>query len=68
MGDNRPESLDARKCFSNSGCNGDYSLAQYVSVSHLQGRVAYSLGHFDLFSQFLPYPKLGTLKQVIPFR
>ena len=36
MGDNRPESLDARKCFSNSGCNGDYSLAQYVPISHLQ--------------------------------
>jgi len=68
MGDNRPQSLDARKCFSNSGCNGEYTLAQYVPLSHIQGRVAYSLGHFDLFSQLIPYPILGNLKQIIPFR
>lgn len=68
MGDNRPQSLDARKCFSNSGCNGEYTLAQYVPISHIQGRVAYSLGHFDLFTQLIPYPVFGTLKQIIPFR
>lgn len=68
MGDNRPQSLDARKCFSNSGCNGEYTMAQYVPLSRIQGRVAYSLGHFDLFTQLIPYPVLGTLKQVIPFR
>lgn len=68
MGDNRPQSLDARKCFSNSGCNGEYSLAQYVPLSRIQGRVAYSLGHFDFFSRLLPYPQLGTMKQVIPYR
>jgi signal peptidase I len=68
MGDNRPQSLDARKCFSNSGCNGEYTLAQYVPISRIQGRVAYSLGHFDIFSQILPYPKIGTLKSVIPYR
>lgn len=68
MGDNRPQSLDARKCFSNSGCNGEYSLAQYVPISRIQGRVAYSLGHFDVFSQILPYPKIGTLKSIIPYR
>jgi hypothetical protein len=68
MGDNRPQSLDARKCFSNSGCNGEYTLAQYVPLSRIQWRVAYSLGHFDLFSQFLPYPTLWTLKEVIPYR
>ena len=68
MGDNRPQSLDARKCFSNSGCIGDYRLAQFVPLSQIQGRVAYSLGHFDLLSQILPYPKIGTLKEVIPYR
>jgi len=68
MWDNRPQSLDARKCFSNSGCNGEYTLAQYVPLSRIQWRVAYSLGHFDLFSQFFPYPILGTLKEVIPYR
>lgn len=68
MGDNRPQSLDARKCFSNSGCNGEYTWAQYVPLSRIQGRVAYSLGHFDLFTQLIPYPVVGTLKQVIPFR
>lgn len=36
MGDNRPQSLDARKCFSNSGCNGEYTLAQYVPLSRIQ--------------------------------
>lgn len=68
MGDNRPQSLDARKCFSNSGCTGEYTLAQYVPLAHIQGRVSYSLGHFDLFSQLLPYPLFGTLKEVIPYR
>lgn len=68
LGDNRPQSLDARKCFSNSGCNGEYTLAQFVPISRIQGRVAYSLWHYDLFSQILPYPKLGTLKSVIPYR
>lgn len=68
MGDNRPQSLDARKCFSNSGCNGEYTLAQYVPLSRIQWRVAYSLGHFDMFSQILPFPKLGTFDQVIPYR
>lgn len=68
MGDNRPQSLDARKCFSNSWCNGEYTLAQYVPLSRIQGRVAYSLGHFDVFTQLIPYPVFGTLKQVIPFR
>ena len=80
MGDNRPMSLDARKCFSNSGCIGDFRRAQFVPMSQIQGRVAYSLGHFDAFSRLfinvqigpfnipLPSPKLGTLKQVIPFR
>jgi hypothetical protein len=68
MGDNRPQSLDARKCFSNSGCIGDYRMAQFVSIAQIQGRVAYSLGHFDFMKQILPYPVFGTLKQVIPFR
>ena len=68
MGDNRPQSLDARKCFSNSGCIGDYRTAQFVPMSQIQWRVAYSLGHFDLMKQILPYPIIGTLKQVIPFR
>lgn len=68
MGDNRPQSLDARKCFSNSGCIGDYREAQFVPLAQIQGRVAYSLGHFDIFEQLLPYPKLGTLHQVIPYR
>lgn len=69
MGDNRPQSLDARKCFNNKGgCVGEYTSAQYVGLSHIQGRVAYSLGHFDAFSQLLPYPKLGTIKQIVPFR
>jgi hypothetical protein len=68
MGDNRPQSLDARKCFSNSGCIGDYRLAQFVPMSQIQGRVAYSLGHFDVLKQILPYPVIGTMKQVIPFR
>ena len=68
LGDNRPQSLDARKCFSNQGCNGEYSFAQFVPLSRIQWRVAYSLGHFDLFSQILPYPVLWTLKQAIPYR
>lgn len=68
MGDNRPQSLDARKCFSNSGCNGEYTLAQYVPLSRIQWKVAYSLGHFDAFSRILPYPILGTMTQVIPYR
>ena len=68
MGDNRMQSLDARKCFSNSGCIGDFRLAQFVPLAQIQWRVAYSLGHFDAFSQFLPYPKLGTWQEVIPYR
>ncbi len=68
MGDNRPQSLDARKCFSNSGCISEYTLAQYIPLSRIQGRVTYSLGHFDLFSQFIPYPAFGTFKEVIPYR
>ena len=68
MGDNRPQSLDARKCFNNSGCIGDFRQAQFVPVAEIQGRVSYSLGHFDLFGQILPYPTLWTLKEVIPFR
>ena len=39
-----------------------------MPLSRIQGRVAYSLGHFDLFTQLIPYPVVGTLKQVIPFR
>lgn len=68
MWDNRPQSLDARKCFSNSWCNGEYTLAQFVPISRIQWRVAYSLWHFDIFSQILPYPKIGTFKSVVPFR
>ncbi len=68
MWDNRSQSLDARKCFSNSGCIGDYREAQFVPLAQIQWRVAYSLGHFDLLSQLLPYPKIGTLQEVIPYR
>lgn len=68
MGDNRPQSLDSRKCFSNSGCMGVYRDAQFVRIANIQWRVAFSLGHFDVFSQILPYPKLGTLKSIVPFR
>ncbi len=68
LGDNRPESLDARKCFHNLGCVGDYRQAQFVPLAHIQWRVAFSLGHFDAFSQILPFPKIGTLEQVLPIR
>jgi signal peptidase I len=74
MGDNRPQSLDARKCFHSSGCTDVYREAQFVPLSAISGRVALSLGHFDLFEQFfmpnsyIPYPKIGTLKQVVDFR
>ncbi len=68
MGDNRPQSLDSRKCFSNNGCVAPFHEAQYVALSRIQWRVAYSLGHFDFLSQILPFPKLGTLKQIVPFR
>lgn len=67
MWDNRPQSLDARKCFSNTGCVDDFKSAQFVPISNIQGRVAYSLGHFDIFSQIFPYPKLWSMKEVIPF-
>jgi signal peptidase I len=68
LGDNRPQSLDSRKCFSNSGCTGEYILAQFVPISHIQWRVVYSLWHFDIFSQILPYPKIGTWQSVVPYR
>jgi signal peptidase I len=68
LGDNRPQSLDGRKCFSNTGCSGEYVLAQFVPISRIQGRVVYSLGHFDIFSQILPYPKFGTFTSVVPYR
>lgn len=74
MGDNRPQSLDARKCFHGSGCSDTYREAQFVPISAITGRVALSLGHFDFFEQFfipnsfIPYPKMGTLKQVVDFR
>jgi signal peptidase I len=32
MGDNRPQSLDARKCFSNSGCNGEYTMSSVCAT------------------------------------
>jgi hypothetical protein len=68
MGDNRQQSLDARKCFNSEWCTQTFAPAQFVPISAISGRVALSLGHFDLFKQIFPYPIIGTLKQVVPFR
>lgn len=68
MWDNRQQSLDARKCFNSDGCTETFAPAQFVPISAISGRVALSLGHFDFFKQIFPYPIIGTLKQVVPFR
>jgi len=68
LGDNRQQSLDARKCFNSEWCTQTFAPAQFVPISAISGRVALSLGHFDLFKQIFPYPIMGTLKQVVPFR
>ena len=67
MGDNRPESLDSRHCFGNCDIYGPD--IRFIPRSSISGRVAYSLGHFDMFERILAAPPvLGTMKQVIPWR
>lgn len=66
MGDNRPQSLDARQCFGECALGDDI---RFIPQSSISGRVAYSLGHFDMFERILAAPPvLGTMKQVIPWR
>lgn len=65
MGDNRMESLDARDCFQDCTYSSE---AQFVPKWAISWRVAFSLGHFDVFSQIFPYPKIGSLAEVVPFR
>lgn len=65
MGDNRPYSLDSRQCFGECALGDDI---RFIPQSSISGRVAYSLGHFDMFSRILPTPVLGTMKQIIPWR
>ncbi len=65
MWDNRPQSLDSRQCFGECALSDDI---RFVPQSSISGRVAYSLGHFDMFERILPVPALGTLRQVIPWR
>lgn len=66
--DNRLKSLDARKCFNNQGCTDIVMDAQFTPRSRILGRVSFSLGHFDILSQILPYPKMGTFQWIFPFR
>lgn len=66
MGDNRQESLDSRQCFWKCDL---WEEIRFIPESSISWRVAYSLGHFDMFEQILAVPPvLGTMRQVIPWR
>lgn len=68
MGDNRPQSLDARHCFGERECDPQDPL-HFIPRTSISGRVGYSLGHFDMFERIVSMPPvLGTMKQVIPWR
>lgn len=61
FGDNRAESLDARQCFSVSGCDGSHT--PFVPEKFIQGRAEFVIWPFRTV-RWIPHPSLLPQKEV----